>query len=400
MACVKKRTNHGRVRWVADFYDQNGKRHMKFFDTRAEANAALDEIRVDVKEGHFIDPNTLPTFEVVARAWLETVRDRAPQSVQTWRSQIDLHLIPAFGEKRIDQITSQNVQTWKVGAWNRDGKLDTGLGRTTVNAMLQTLRRIFRYAIACEYIQRNPASTEAVQGLKKQRKADAPSAEAIDPSKVLTFEQAALLLEHAREGLIRTFIKVALHTGCRSSELLALRWSDLDLVERTLSVRRALAWEPGEKGVYGSSKPIFGPPKSDASYRTLELDDELVRDLKAWFMRSRFKADDDLVFPNETGAPLFRAWPAQGLNKALDEAGLPRIGSHGCRHTFASWLFLQGKPVTQVQHLMGHSNPDITLRLYSHWYKGESNRGAIEGLAAALRDAHSKQMVSGGRRNP
>src|SRR5215472_4582004 len=102
MACVKKRVNHGHMRWVADFYDQNGKRHMEFYETRAEANAALTEIRVEVRKGHYVDPATLPTFEMAARAWLETVRDRAPQTVGNWRGQLDGHLVPAFGPKRID----------------------------------------------------------------------------------------------------------------------------------------------------------------------------------------------------------------------------------------------------------------------------------------------------------
>jgi len=213
-------------------------------------------------------------------------------------------------------------------------------------------------------------------------------------------EQAGTVLDAAADGLHRVFIKTALFTGCRVGELQALRWSDLDLEAGALEVHRSLSREPGESGAngrarYGSSTPIFGPPKSDASYRTIELAEDLVRDLKAWFLRSRFKADEALVFSNSLGQPLHRASLSKGLRVACERAGAPVIGLHGCRHSFASWLLLQGKPVTQVSRLLGHGDPDITLKRYSHWYKGESNRDAIEGLSAALAEASGKRTVSG-----
>jgi len=98
-----------------------------------------------------------------------------------------------------------------------------------------------------------------------------------------------------------------------------------------------------------------------------------------------------------SGSRSHRAHLSKGLHDALARAGLPRIGLHGCRHSFASWLLLQGKPVTQVARLLGHSDPQMTLKRYSHWYQGESNREAVDGLAAALSAAkNGKRMVSGG----
>lgn len=401
MACIKKRKNHGHVRYVVDFRDQHGTRHMRFYATRKEADDALTELKVEVKRGTYLDPAELPDFATVARNWLATQRDRAPQTFRFYRAQIEHYLIPGFGARRVDQITTQHVQTWKMELWNRDTRQKGKLSRTTVNQTLQRLRAVLDYAVVAGHLRANPADKMRVKGLRKQRQADRASAEAIDKSKVLTMEQGGAVLDAAADGLDRMFIELAFFTGCRVGELQALRWSDLDLESGALEVHRSLSREPGEAGAngrarYGSSTPIFGPPKSDASFRTIELAGDLVRDLKAWFLQSRFKADDALVFANSLGAPLHRAALSKGLRIACERAGTPVIGLHGCRHSFASWLLLQGKPVTQVARLLGHGDPDITLKRYSHWYKGESNRDAVEGLAAALTEARGKRMVSDG----
>jgi integrase len=189
----------------------------------------------------------------------------------------------------------------------------------------------------------------------------------------------------AEEGLFRVFLKVGLLTGCRSGELLALRWTDLDLDTGTLTVARSLAWVPGAEKGYGKARAIFGPPKSESSRRTLELPSELVHDFKAWFLRSRSKAEDALVFSNTLGGPLHRAWLHKGLRAALAACPtLPRITLHGMRHTFATLLIEQGRPVTEVAALLGHKDAEITLKRYAHWFRGVSSRDTMQGLAASI----------------
>lgn len=399
---VEKRINHGKERWVFDYRDQHGKRHMRFFRTKREADDAQTEIKKQVKDRTYVDAADLPTFETVARHWLETRRDRAPQTWNVYRSQIEAHLIPAFGDRRIDTIKPEHVEQWKQAAWNREGQGDGRLSRTSVNNILQQLRAVLNYAVTVGHIHWNPADRTRVQGIRKQRRAKQASADAIPKEKVLMVDQAAALIAAATDGLIRTFIKTALFTGCRVGELQALQWEGLDLEAGTLDIHQSLAREPGERQAggrakYGSSKTIIGAPKSDASFRTIDIPADLVRDLKAWFLRTPFKAPTDYVFPNSLGQPLHRSYLSKGLHTALTAAGLPRLGLHGYRHSFASWLLLQGRPVTQVAALLGHSDPQITLKRYAHWYKGENNRTAVEGLAEAFRQAgDGKRMVSGG----
>jgi integrase len=399
---IAKRINHGEERWVFDYRDHHGKRHMRFYKTKREAEDAQTEIKKQIKDRTYVDPAELPTFAVVARQWLDSRRDRAPQTWEMYRIQIERHLIPAFGNHRIDQIRPEHVETWKQAAWKRSPESAGTLSRTTVNNILQQLRAVLNYAMGLELIRFNPADKSRVSGIRKQRKAKQASVDAIPKEKVLTVEQAAAAIAKADDGLHRTFIKTALMTGCRVGELQALQWEGLDLEAGTLDVHQALAREPGEKQAngrakYGSSKALIGPPKSDASYRTVTLPGDLVRDLKAWFLRTRFKGPTDFVFPNSLGGPLHRSYLSKGLHAALDRAGVPRITVHGCRHSYASWLLMQGRPVTQVAALLGHGDPQITLKRYAHWYKGENNRDAVEGLADAFRQASDgKRMVSGG----
>jgi integrase len=168
------------------------------------------------------------------------------------------------------------------------------------------------YAVKHGDISRNPAVHTLVARGRAPRVADRV-AEKVDPSEVLTAEQARALIEASKAGLHRTFITTALLTGRRSGELLALH------------------------GRTSTSLGGSGPPKTDSSYRTLDL----VPDLAEWKVRSRFTADTDLVFTNRTGGAPNLSYLQKGAVKAFAAAQVPPINLHGLRHTFASLLLLQ-----------------------------------------------------------
>src|SRR5262245_42410629 len=201
---------------------------------------------------------------------------------------------------------------------------------------------------------------------------------------VLSAEQAGRLIAAATPGLSRTFIQTALLTGARSGELLGLAWDAVDLDRRKLRVERSLSWAPGkEKDGKKTRVPIFGPPKSDSSYRTLDMAPELVRALRAWKLQA---PPSELVFPNRSGRPINASVPHRWLQQALDACpDLPRVNVHGLRHSFASIAIGQLKlPPTQVAKLLGHKDPGVTMRVYSHWFHGLSSEGAMSDVAAAI----------------
>ena len=103
--------------------------------------------------------------------------------------------------------------------------------------------------------------------------------------------------------------------------------------------------------------------------------------LKQWKLACR---PGELAFPATGGKPLHRSQMFKlGFQPALKAAGLRHVKFHSLRHSFASALIQHGAPVTEVQHLLGHSNPSITLRVYSHWFRGAES-GATTRVANAL----------------
>ncbi len=382
MACVVKR----RGKWVLDFRDQTGTRRWETYETRREADAALAKRIGEVKGRSYRAPADLPTFATVAAAWLDGRRDRATATIELYAKQVTNHLLPAFGPLRIDQVTSEAVERF------RNEKRNSGLKPGTVNVLMQRMASILRYAIKHQYVTRNAADSGVVERVRRQRVAER-RAQAIDVTDVLTADQARALIEASEAGLHRTFITTALLSGCRSGELLALTWGHVDLEARKLRISRSLSWDrTGEE-----SKPVFGPPKTDSSYRTLDIVPELAAILAEWKLRSRFAADTDLVFTNQIGGAIHLSYLQRGARRAFARCSdVPVINLHGLRHTFASILLLQRRPVTQVAKLLGHKDPSITISVYSHWFDDaeEKNREAMADLAAAMLSGSGSKTVA------
>jgi integrase len=164
------------------------------------------------------------------------------------------------------------------------------------------------------------------------------------------------------------------NTGMRSGEAFALRWSDCELGDRAATdqnppkiyVRRSLSWArlKGE-----AIRPRFYPPKTQAGVRDITIAPELAAILRRWKIQCP-PCEYDLVFPTADGKPMRRSVALRrGLGPALRRAGLRQVNMHSLRHSFASALIARGAPVTEVQSILGHSSPTVTLNVYSHWFR-------------------------------
>lgn len=187
----------------------------------------------------------------------------------------------------------------------------------------------------------------------------------VSPDSILSPEEIRPMLEHTPPGLYRALFTMAALTGARSGELFALRWSDCQLGGREpkIYVRRSLFWAlvKGE-----DIRPRFYPPKTKAGHRTVSIPVELATMLERWKIEAP-SSDQDLVFPNLGGQPLRRSVALRrGLWPALRRAGLRKVNMHSLRHSLVSALIAKGSPVTEVQSILGHSSPAITLNVYSH----------------------------------
>jgi integrase len=157
--------------------------------------------------------------------------------------------------------------------------------------------------------------------------------------------------------VVRLVVLAAGTTGLRQSELLGLRWRDVDMRAQRVRVRNA--WVRYEHS---------GEGKSDLSTkRSVPMTDRLVAELKKWQLRTVYGDDEDLVFAHpELGAPLDRTQVTRKFQVACVEAGVRRIRFQDLRHTFATTLAAAGVPLRTIQEYLGHADLKTT-QIYAHY---------------------------------
>ena len=319
--------------------------------------------------------------------------DRRPGTVGNWRAQIDLHLNPKLGDLRLDRIDVVLIEKLR-------DELRAKLSAKSVNAVLTTAAAIFKLAVRRKLATGNPAAdaerafmgaTELKDEATKEQRGD--GVQPLRPEEVLDPNEIRKVLEKAEPGYYRTLFLTAYLTGMRSGELFALRWSDIELKgidaetgkessRGRILVRRSLSWARVKKDD-GPVRPRFFPPKTKAGVRTLPIPMELAGALRRWKLQCP-QSEHDMVFPMPDGQPMHRSTALRyGLWPALSRAGLRRVNMHSLRHSFASALIMAGAPVTEVQSLLGHSSPAVTLKVYSHWFKNVET-DSVDRLAKSL----------------
>jgi integrase len=376
-------------------------RHRESFDTKKLADAALTKARGDRNEGVYIAPKSVPTFKEVADDWLTGKAGCKPSTLDAWRVHIETHLLPLHG-LRVNQITIGKVESLRDALLRDVTEKEATeeiperkrLAAQTVNKVLTTAAAVLERAIRHNWCVKNPAAlverariapNQVLEGEAPSRDANRPVRE----DEVLNLGEIRRLLDASDPGYYRTLFMTAALTGMRSGELLGLRWSDVELNENRIQVRRSLSWarvrdsdgEPPEL-----AQPRFFEPKTATSRRTIPVASELIAALKRWKLQCP-KGKDDLVFPSptsETGAPAHRSNVLKrGLYPALTRAKLRRVDMHSLRHSFASILIAAGTPITEVQALLGHSSAQTTLKVYSHWFRSLKT-SSIDILSKAL----------------
>ncbi len=217
------------------------------------------------------------------------------------------------------------------------------------------LHSAFEQAVRWNMIPRNP--TDATRPPRIVRK----------EMQILSRDQVQLLLDSASDASMRALYGIAATAGLRRGELVALRWSDVDLERATLTIRRTAHRVRGEGIVYGE-------PKTNAGRRSVRVGSmavSLLRAHRAAQIEARLKAgpawhDLDLVFTSLVGTPLEEARITRLFQRDLDRAGLPRVRMHDLRHTAATLLIESGVAMKSVQAALGHSTIAITMDVYAH----------------------------------
>jgi integrase len=284
--------------------------------------------------------------------WLDTVKRHAVDSSSYVRYEVNVrvHLSPDIGRLPLAKLSAQHVQAFYAR------KLSAGYAPATVHHMHATLQNALAHALQLGLVARNVATMVTPPRVKRTEMA------------ILSEPQARQLLSTVRGHRLEALITLALATGMREGELVALRWSDVDLDQATLRVRqtlhRALIGFVYDEAKTAHSRRMIALPTSVVSvlrhhYR-LQVEERLALG-PAW-------EDTELVFCNEAGGRLSltlfrsRGW----FGRLTRKAGVPPIRFHDLRHTAATFLLARGVNPKVVSEMLGHANVGITLSLYGH----------------------------------
>ena len=335
----------------------DGKRHYVSGKTKTEAREALAAARAEAAGGVVLDAGKLTVAEYLER-WLSDCLTPLVKSGKMEHSTyvryagiVNNHISPTIGAKRLRDLSRSEVRTLYSAKGNE-------LSPRSVDYIHVTLQKALSQAMRDDLIPRNVATGERPRSSRNQ-----------EEIKALSSEQVRALLVVARGTRNEALYVVAVRTGLRQGELLGLKWPDVDLAGRRLSVRRAL--KVTDHGL------DFGPPKNNASRRSVPLSMTAVAVLRAHRTRlneERLKLgelwqDHDLVFPNRVGKPMDHGnLYDREYKPLLQSAGLGDEGFtfNSLRHTFATELFNQRKRPKIIQSLLGHSSITQTMDTYSH----------------------------------
>lgn len=285
--------------------------------------------------------------------WLAHVRTRVrPTTYDGYEVLIRLHIAPAIGTALLSDIRPLDIQHLygQLLAPDRERALAAG---TVLNAHL-VLTQAFGQAVRWGLVGANPAAGAQPP---RPRRAELYSVDA---------ELAARILEAASGSLIELPVALAIGTGMRRGEILALRWADIDAPRETAHVRRTL--QPTAAGL------IFSEPKTRRSRRAVAL----PRFLQPFFERraesqheqrklaAEHWNDLDLVIDNGLGCPLNPDSLSSSWRRLVKQHGFPHVRFHDLRHAHATLMLLKGVHPKIVSERLGHASIGITLDTYSH----------------------------------
>ena len=328
---------------------------------KAEAQRRLRELLLSVEQGTYVKFDRLTMAQFLGE-WLQdyVATNTAPRTSERYQEIVRVHLIPALGSLPLLSLRPHHIQKYYAEAMKsgrRDGK--GGLSALTVHHHHRVLFEALRYGVKHGILIRNVA--EAVDAPRPEHKEFA----------ILAASDVQLILDACKETPYYVLFFTLAYTGLRRSELLGLRWEDVDLQKSTLSVVRSLHQLRG-------GKYIFGEPKTKRSRRQIALSPSLAIVLWEHRLKQEHARESsgkpsesmDLVFSHPDGRPIRPDSVTRAFPEIAKSVGLRDVRLHDLRHAHATILLQQGVNPKIVQERLGHSSVSTTLDIYSHVLPG------------------------------
>lgn len=326
-----------------------------------ETTMRLNELKVEHATGKLVKPSKM-TVAKLLWDWLEVVRPNiAEKTYVSYCSAIHRHIASRSGARkegsnsRLGKTRLARVEPAQVQGL-LSAMESSGCHTRIRQVVLVVLHQAFKWAVyPNRWLRYNPC-----EGVPRPKE-ESPEIRA------LTEGEAAALLRATSGERLKALYVLALMTGMRLGELLALQWSDVDLKNAKIKVENTLQ-EVGRL----VRKPKLKNPKSR---RTVDLAPPAVSALKEhkqeMLAEGHHRPEDFIFCKRDTGAPLRQRWvTAKSFQPLLKRAELPIIHFHQLRHTVGTQLLADGVPIPVVQELLGHAKPSTTMNYYAHSLPG------------------------------
>jgi integrase len=367
-----KKTEHGtwKVRW---WEPETGRQRARTFKRKDLAVAFEKELHGDLVKGDYVPPSASKiTVAAFADEWLAGARNLGAGGRETYRRDLDRHVIPTLGDIPLGKLTTEKIDALLTA------KLEAGLAASTVHRIYRTVRRMCVVTVERGRLARNPCDPIVPPRIRRD-----------EDLRILTADEVRLLADKITPRY-RALILVAAYAGPRWSELIGLRRRDVDGDRITISgqlVRRADGeWHRDE-------------PKTRAGRRTVTLPSFVAAELEHHMEEYSGEGPDALVFATKNGTPpIASSWTASTFKPACLTAGLgtkekgsktvqgaPRV--HDLRHTAVALLISAGQHPKVIQARLGHASIGITMDTYGHLLE------SVDGDAAAALDTMYRPAV-------
>ncbi|MGT2865491.1 site-specific integrase [Streptococcus fryi] len=328
------------------------------FKTRKAAKAHETAVNHQLNSGTFvhITAQTTYTYQELYQRWYEAYKDTVEATTAVKTADLyRLHILPAFGEKKISKISPLDCQTFIT---------DKAKTFKNMKQIKSYTSKIFEFAINMNYIERNPMSKVIMPKIKKTASENYWSV-----SELQQFLQIILENEPYKHYAL---FRLLAYSGLRKGELYALRWSDFDSDTQLLTISKSLGRIDGHAVEKGT--------KNSFSVRTIYLDDETCGILNKWKQESvrekgqlhiaPLSIEKDFMFTycSRTGdiEPLHADYINNILKRTIRQHNLKKISPHGFRHTHATLMIEMGVDPVNTAKRLGHASSQMTLDTYSH----------------------------------
>jgi integrase len=398
------RRDDGSYIWCVEYHDAKGRRVTKsIFRSKKEAVGWLASTQVDLKKGiHTPDRDSITVSEA-CDLWLSVCQGDVERStLKQYQEHVRLYLKPLLGDRKLSQLTHSDivelrdmlrkggfpVPVYQRGELTEEERQAAG-SDALARKVLASFKAVINIAMERGKVAQNVALSLRKTRIKRRRvgaldgepisgRVEIPSPEEM---------QNMLTATKVHYPAFYPLLYTAAFTGMRISELRGLDWRSVNLKKAMIRVeQRADEW-----GTIGDTKT------GTSGIRNIEIGPELVRILKEWQIAGGRRVSG-LVFPNGVGRPyqaqnLYRRFfiPMQIKAGVTGADGSHKYGFHAFRHFYASGLIHLGYSVSEVQYRLGHADPAMTLRTYTHLWREQTRiRNAGQDLEAIVLRKHDQ----------